>query len=51
MLFLFFLYFQSIFKKLSARCTSQFVGMLFYNPFLTKGFTYEINHYHPGSQC
>ena len=21
--------------------------MLFYNPFLTKGFTYEINHYHP----
>ena len=26
-LFLFFLYFQSIFKKLSARCTSQFVGL------------------------
>lgn len=24
---------------------------IFYNPFLTKGFTYEINHYHPGSQC
>ena len=27
MLFLFFLYFQSILKKLSTRCTSQFVGL------------------------